>query len=311
MSIDALRSVLERYSAASLPPIPPNPEKARYGDVLLRRVETLFDGIEQIGNAVRSSKPLAMESVGQMFGFLLYASKYTTKDEGSTLFIPKVHDRAQVFISCSSEEGSPLTYAGVIERWSMKEIHLPRIPCASKLNLFILVENMGRINYGPFMFDRKGILSQVYLDNKILLSWKIYPVPLGNLNDGQGCNSLCRNARIGGNPVSLGTGINYTEPAFFKGHFTIHVTDDVKDTFLSLDGWGKGIAFINNFNLGRYWPSLGPQCNLYVPAPVLRHGKNIVVLFELESPNAQHIVRFIDHADFTCGGMSTSKVHSS
>ncbi|KAL9274001.1 Beta-galactosidase 8-like protein, partial [Drosera capensis] len=91
-----LRSVLERYSAASLPPIPPNPEKARYGDVLLRRVETLFDGIEQIGNAVRSSKPLAMESVGQMFGFLLYASKYTTKDEGSTLFIPKFADKGYV-----------------------------------------------------------------------------------------------------------------------------------------------------------------------------------------------------------------------
>ena len=31
------------------------------------------------------------------------------------------------------------------------------------------------------------------------------------------------------------------------------------DTFLRLDGWTKGVAFVNEFNLGRYWPVMGPQ----------------------------------------------------
>ncbi|GAB2293347.1 Beta-galactosidase 17 [Dionaea muscipula] len=306
----ALRGVLERYNAASLPPVPPNPEKGKYGDILLQKMMSLFDGIEHIADAVASSKPMPMESVGQMYGFLLYVSQYAAKDEGSNLFIPKVHDRAQVFVSCSSGKGQRPTYAGTIERWSKTEILLPSIPCASNISLYILVENMGRINYGPHIFDRKGILSPVYLDKKILQSWKMYQMPLNNLNDGQGNNSIIQYLALGNPLVSLSTGNNSREPAFFKGQFTISEANQVKDTFLSLDGWGKGIALINNFNLGRYWPSLGPQCNLYIPGPVLHHGQNTLVLFELESPNPEHIVRLVDHSDFTCR-KNTLNVHSS
>lgn len=101
-------------------------------------------------------------------------------------------------------------------------------------------------------------------------------------------------------------------PAFFTGHFFIENADQIQDTFISFSGWGKGIAVVNDFNIGRYWPvkehkflfsclalspllfhdiyfptfvynfpprlqSFGPQCNLYVPAPILRHGENVLV----------------------------------
>ena len=56
--------------------------------------------------------------------------------------------------------------------------------------------------------------------------------------------------------------------------------DAPADTFLALPGWTKGVAWINGFNLGRYW-SRGPQQTLYVPAPLLRPGANEVVVFEL------------------------------
>ena len=36
------------------------------------------------------------------------------------------------------------------------------------------------------------------------------------------------------------------------------------DTFLKLDGWTKGVAFVNEFNLGRYWPVMGPQVMIKV-----------------------------------------------
>ncbi|KAK1358425.1 hypothetical protein POM88_051704 [Heracleum sosnowskyi] len=32
---------------------------------------------------------------------------------------------------------------------------------------------MGRVNYGPYMFDRKGILSSVYLNGKPIHEWKM------------------------------------------------------------------------------------------------------------------------------------------
>ena len=42
-----------------------------------------------------------------------------------------------------------------------------------------------------------------------------------------------------------------------------------------VQGWRKGVVFINGFNLGRYW-DVGPQRTLYIPAPLLRLGLNQV-----------------------------------
>ena len=48
---------------------------------------------------------------------------------------------------------------------------------------------------------------------------------------------------------------------FWKGQLAIECENGkvANDTFLQLDGWTKGIAFVNGFNLGRYWPVMGPQ----------------------------------------------------
>lgn len=47
---------------------------------------------------------------------------------------------------------------------------------------------------------------------------------------------------------------------------------------LCLQGWYKGVVFINGKNLGRYW-SIGPQQALYLPGPWLRRGENEVVFY--------------------------------
>lgn len=44
----------------------------------------------------------------------------------------------------------------------------------------------------------------------------------------------------------------------------------------------QGIAWVNNFCLGRYWPVMGPQETLYVPHGLLKEGPNTLVLLELE-----------------------------
>lgn len=71
-------------------------------------------------------------------------------------------------------------------------------------------------------------------------------------------------------------------PAFYRYEFQV---DQPKDTFLNCRELGKGVTFINGFNLGRYW-SEGPVQYLYIPAPLLREGKNQLIVFETEGKTA-------------------------
>lgn len=50
------------------------------------------------------------------------------------------------------------------------------------------------------------------------------------------------------------TGSASAEPEFYEGHFHIDSESEIKDTFISFRGWNKGVAFVNNFNIGRFWP---------------------------------------------------------
>lgn len=303
----AIREVIAKYSAASLPTVPSNNKRTGYGRIQLEKTSSLFDTLDSdlSTKAIKSENPISMEAAGQMFGFLLYASEYITEGKGSTLSIPKVHDRAQVYVTCLSEDKRERPeFVGTVDRWSNKHVNLPNVGCASSIRLLILVENMGRINYGQYLFDSKGILSAVYLDGKPLLKWKMLPIPLTNLNEAPKDNPVFN--KLYSNTVGVSarkslksnSGVNLNEPAFYTGSFFV---DKVTDTYMSFTGWGKGVAFVNDFNIGRFWPSFGPQCNLYVPAPILRRGKNVLVILELESPEAKLVVNSVDQPDFTCG----------
>ncbi len=81
-------------------------------------------------------------------------------------------------------------------------------------------------------------------------------------------------------------------PGFYRFVFDV---EEAGDTFLDFEGWGKGCAFINGFNLGRYW-EIGPQRRLYIPAPLLRQGKNEIILFETEG-KAPGVITLKDEPD--------------
>ncbi|KAF8011578.1 hypothetical protein BT93_J2001 [Corymbia citriodora subsp. variegata] len=310
----AIRKVVEQYSTVPLPSVPDNNARTSYGRIQLHRTCFLFDSLNVLGrqDVVQSENPLSMEVVGQMFGFLLYASEFASTDDGSMLTIPKVHDRGQVFVSCTSREDRPL-YAGAIERWSNKPLHLPVTKCASRITLYVLVENMGRVNYGSYMFDMKGILSSVYLNGRVLLGWKMFSIPLHNLNEATTIHPIVQVGHSGVTRVLFNKSINKSdgatrEPAFYAGSFHVNEVAQIKDTFISFQGWGKGVAYVNDFNIGRFWPSFGPQCNLYVPAPVLRVGVNSLVVLDLESPRPDLVLHSVDEPDFSCG-KSKSSMH--
>ncbi|KAL6851717.1 hypothetical protein ACP4OV_020281 [Aristida adscensionis] len=313
----ALRRVIHECTGTPLHPLPSYVEKANYGLVKLQKVASLFDIID-FGDPLKvtiSEHPLYMELMGQMFGFLLYMSEYQGKHPHSILSIPKVHDRAQVFVSCSLDGVRNLRYAGVIERWSSKTLEIPNLSCSSNTTLYILVENMGRVNYGQYIFDRKGILSPVQIDDITLCHWRMYPLSFSALDKLPKLQLITQVPNITASKVSIhGDSQNKlrelsfyssedisAEPSFYEGHFHIDFESEIKDTFVSFRGWNKGVAFVNNFNIGRFWPALGPQCALYVPAPILRLGDNTIVIFELHAPNPELTIDLVEDPDFTCG----------
>ena len=139
--------------------------------------------------------------------------------------------------------------------------------------LDILVENMGRTNFGPLLVsDRKGIAGKVTLGGEELTGWEIYPLPL----DDPGRWPFSAKSARG--------------PALFRGTFHL---DRPADTFLDLRGWGKGAAWVNGHNLGRYW-KIGPQQTLFVPAPWLKAGSNEAIVLDLEEGSGRSLAGLTD-----------------
>ncbi|WP_274365128.1 glycoside hydrolase family 35 protein [Paenibacillus thermotolerans] len=265
-----VREVMARYADIGHTELPqPIPIK-RYGDVKLAQSAGLFDQLDRLSNPVRRTCPEPMEKVGQNYGFILYSTHVSGPRGGAQLTLQDVHDRALVFI-----DGA---YIGTVERWKPQPLTV-KIP-AGGARLDILVENMGRVNYGPYLKDYKGITEGVRLNNQFLFDWTIYPLPLTDLGGLQ-----FSAAEDGGQYTAVGA-----KPAFYKGTIGI---DETADTFIRLDGWTKGVVYVNGFNLGRYW-NVGPQKTLYVPAPLLRKGENEIIVFELHGNTAHDTVVLTD-----------------
>ena len=63
-----------------------------------------------------------------------------------------------------------------------------------------------------------------------------------------------------------------------------------------LEGWTKGVVFLNGFNLGRYW-----KIGSFIQNPIrthslLRQGENELIVFELEGAE-EPVVEFVDKAN--------------
>lgn len=227
-------------------------KKYSYGDIVFTKSAGLKENLEKIGRFFESPYPLKMEEMGQNYGFIYYKTTIKGILENLKLTIQEVRDRALVFFNGE--------YKGVIDRNNNQEIILNSNEKESILE--ILVENMGRINYGPMMRDEKGITQGVRIGNQFLFNWEIFSLPLDNIEK-----------------VEFKEGYLESEnaPTFYKGEF---IVDEIGDTYLDFEGWGKGVVYINGFNLGRYW-EVGPQKRLYVPSPILKKGVNEVIVFEL------------------------------
>lgn len=229
-------------------------KKIACGKAEFKKSASLWNNLNILSKHYTSPYVKTMEELDQDYGFILYKTKVKGVIENMPLTLQEVRDRALIYLNGE--------FKGVIDRNNKQEIILNCEKEESTLE--ILVENMGRINYGPLLKDSKGITEGVRLDRQFLFNWEIYTIPLDDISN-----------------LDFGDCVKDVEnhPRFFKGTFNV---SEIGDTFLDFTGWEKGVVYINGFNLGRYW-SEGPQKRLYVPSPLLKEGENEIVIFELHN----------------------------
>lgn len=86
----------------------------------------------------------------------------------------------------------------------------------------------------------------------------------------------------------------YDGPVVFHGEIEIGTDQEIHDTYWDCEGWGKGFVYINGFNLGRYWPLVGPQITMYIPKDLLKHGKNEIQIVELQKAPQNLRMNFVN-----------------
>ncbi|MCM1254945.1 MAG: beta-galactosidase [Duncaniella sp.] len=266
----ALREALSKYSDKKLPAIPKAIPTIKIPEFSFTVVAPLFPNLPK---GVSDGEIKTMEEYDQGFGSILYRTTLPGTTTQSVLAINDPHDYAQIFI-----DGKLI--GKMDRRLGEKSIVIPPVKEGSQLD--ILVEAMGRINFGRAIKDFKGITGNVTLTEKRgthdfvcdLKNWEVF-----NLHDDLEFYKSMEFMPIGafsaGEDGRLPIGV-------YQGTF------DVKkpgDTFLNFETWGKGLVYVNGHPLGRIW-EIGPQQTLYCPGCWLKKGENEILVFDIVGPKA-------------------------
>ncbi len=259
------REVIARHSDKPLEElsIPEIPRRA-YGEA--RRVASapLLDQAAK-KTPVRALHPMSMEMLDQDVGFTLYRTKLIHEPNLSTIQLVGGGDRAKIYL-----DGKHLVTLYDRELLSEYEFKTP-VAFTPGAVLEILVENMGRVNYSyKLEKQRKGIEHGVVINHHLHTGWEMVAL------DEEALRSLAPTADVACEGA----------PAVHTYAFDV---DSPADTFIALPGFGKCTVFINGFTLGRYW-EIGPQKRLYLPAPLLREGKNELLIVETEGKVGQVVL---------------------
>lgn len=218
----------------------------------------------------------SFEEINLGWGAMFYATKLPQIEKSSRLSLNEAHDYAQIFINNK--------LIGTIDRTkNEKSIKLP--PVKQGATLTILIEAMGRINFGRAVKDFKGITESVTIDTEInghdvnyhLKNWVIVPIPNSYQTAQHAFDKLDETNRCF-------SPINFSSPSigYYRGYFDLK---KVGDTFLNLEQWGKGQVYVNGHALGRFW-RIGPQQTLYLPGCWLKKGRNEIIVMDIVGPKA-------------------------
>ncbi|GEN47593.1 glycoside hydrolase family 35 protein [Ligilactobacillus pobuzihii] len=237
-------------------------ESMELSKIKLQDKVSLFEVLDEISERTVSKYPQTMEKVGQYYGYLLYRTKTERDAINEKYRIIDGRDRAQFFLNRKLQMTQYQEEIGndifVTQEQSENEIA-------------ILMENMGRVNYGHKLLadtQRKGIRSGVMSDLHYIINWEQYALDFSRVDR----LDFSRKWEAG-------------VPAFYRFLFDL---DKILDTNIDLRHFGKGVVVVNGFNLGRFWQK-GPIHSLYLPHGILRAKNNEVIVFETEGKFSDEI----------------------
>ena len=259
----AVQKMMETYYPEYLQMKPLIKESFELRDIALSEKVSLFETLADLAQPVESLYPVKMEDLGQSYGYLLYRTEASWDADEEKIRVIDGRDRMQLFVDgklmatqYQAEIGQDIFVAG-----EKKATH----------RIDVLMENMGRVNYGhKFLADtqRKGIRTGVCKDLHFLLKWQQYPLSFEKTEN-----------------IDFSKGWQPEQPAFYAFDFEMKA---LKDTYLDLSGFGKGLAFVNGVNIGRFW-NVGPTLSLYIPHSLLKEGHNRIIIFETEGEYEESI----------------------
>ena len=251
----AFRSVIQSaLKTETLPQVPKIPDPASIGTLTLTEQCRLMDAVpEGKTNPVLQT----MEDLGQTTGFILYRTTVEGPLEGQ-LALGQVKDRVEVLL-----DGKLIGISGRSTGGAAISLKVP----AGRHRLDLLVENMGRINYGGKMLDeRKGLSAPVMIGGKELgpfeqIGLPMQSPPIANFEE-------------------VEEGKTHGSVTLYRGRLDI---GSPADTWLDMRGFGRGMVWFNGRNLGRYWKA-GPSQTIFLPSCWMKvQGENEIVVLELES----------------------------
>ena len=305
-----LREMMQRHSSQRLPSVP----KAPMGIITVPRFELtefapIYNGFdwEYMRSSDRTGSLKTFEELDMGWGCVLYSTRlpqiddikvegvYSSDEYTCTLNLD-AHDYAQVFI-----DGK---YIGKVDRVkNEKTLTLPAIKQGQELQ--ILVEGMGRINFGRAIKDFKGLVNKptitaelhshlggvdrtdvTFIPNR----WECIRIP-DNYEVAVQALEQQKERPVTRESISvprIGRTMRYAWESedlcfgrgYYRGYFNL---SKVGDTFLNFETWGKGQVWVKGHAMGRIW-SIGPQQTLYIPGCWLKKGKNEVIVLDVVGP---------------------------
>ena len=259
----AIQRMLKKYYPEYPQREPLVKETFELKNIPLNERVSLFETLEDIAQPIESLYPMKMEELGQNVGYLLYRTQAEWDADKERVRVIDGRDRMQLFVDGNFITTQYQTEIGedIFVSQQKRSTH----------RLDILMENMGRVNYGHKLLaesQHKGIRTGVCKDLHFILHWNQYPLELKN-------------------PEKIDFTKEWYEdqPAFYA--FDVELKA-LKDTYLDLTHFGKGVVFVNGVNIGRFW-DVGPTLSRYIPHGLLRIGNNRIIIFETEGKYSKFI----------------------
>ena len=268
-----LREMMEKYNDGKKMPAVP---KAPMPIITVPKFElTEFAPFYRNQHLIPSVNPQTFEEMDLGWGMTYYVTALPEVPVQSTLTL-EAHDYAQVFIDD--------VYIGKIDRVkNEKSLTLPPVKKGQKLA--ILVEAMGRINFGRAIKDFKGIVGDVIINAEAdeygnEAAWTLKKWTMTPISDDYSKAVKAFDANKIEHPLSDGFAKRENGRGYYRGYFNLK---KVGDTFLNFETWGKGQVYVNGHAMGRIW-SIGPQQTLYIPGCWLKKGKNEIIVLDIVGP---------------------------